>query len=147
MYSGSLLDEEDVPRTPVAPSSYNACSARSEVSSALAVSQPSVSLWKIIQAQQVQLNRIQQQIDKLIVSVGGSVPERLDLGHGLYSPQSYKGQRRAIASAPASLGMLCGPSESSYTPTLAEPESDEEGSLMSPEVANLVRKYSTQLRQ
>ena len=145
MYSGSLLDEDDVPRTPVAPRTYNASSASSQLSSSVANHRPSVSLWKIIQAQQTQLNRIQQQIDKLIVSVGGSVPERIDSCDWMYASQSYMKQRRAIASAPASLGMLCGVDEPiSYTPALDSDEDDE--NLMSPDVARLVRKYSTQLR-
>ncbi len=90
----------------------------------------------------MQLNRIQDQIDRLIVAVGGSPPLPTGSRGSLYDiPDSAPHKAFAIASAPAALAITCG----------REPEacfcSDDDDIPMSAEVAKLVRKYSTQLRE
>lgn len=98
------------------------------------------SLWKIIQSQQVQLNRIQDQIDRLIVSFGGEVPRSFIDRRRLEAPARYEsGKVFAIESAPAALALRF------ETETPCEEDSDDD-SLVSPEVAKLVQKYSTELR-
>jgi hypothetical protein len=96
-----------------------------------------VSLWKIIQAQQVQLNRIQDQIDRVIVACGGVLPgtyaDRMRLD---FPVRCEPGRVIAIESAPAALALRY----DSDTP--CEDYSSDDESLVSPEVAKLVQKYS-----
>ena len=94
--------------------------------------------------QQQQLNRIQDQIDRLIVAVGGCPPKRptcnwLDIG-----PSHGADNRRAISSAPASLAITSGHERDGFDSRLFDYDED---CVMSEEVAKLVRKYSTKLRE
>jgi hypothetical protein len=140
-----IISDEDCPRTPKAPSIYAIRSSQSDVTCTSLCSSKDVSLWKIIQAQQQQLNRIQDQIDRLILAVGGLPPKR-------ESPPSYDHpysgpSRMAISSAPASLAITAGPERNPYMRKFDDADDDDSDILMSEEVAKLVRKYSTKLRE
>lgn len=140
-----ILSEDDFPRTPKAPSVYAVRSAQSDLTSASGCSSKDVSLWRIIQAQQQQLNRIQDQIDRLIIAVGGLPPKR---EISTYDFANEKHDRMAISSAPASLAITAGPGRNITSVLLSDDEDDHDGGcLMSEEVAKLVRKYSTKLRE
>ena len=130
-----ILSDDDYPRTPRAPSVCAIRSTQSDTTSTSGASRKDISLWNIIQAQQQQLNRIQDQIDRLIVAVGGLPPKRAH-------------EPLAISSAPASLAITSGKEhESRDLFRGSEAEDDDSDCYMSEEVAKLVRKYSTKLRE
>lgn len=84
----------------------------------------------------MQLNRIQDQIDRVIVACGGVLPGTFaDRKRFDFAVRCEPGRVIAIESAPAALALRF----DSDTPW----EDDSEGeSLVSPEVAKLVQKYS-----
>ena len=90
----------------------------------------------------MQLNRIQDQIDRLIVAVGGSPPLVSGSRGSFYGiPDSAPHKASAIASAPAALAITCGREPGACF------DYEDDDITMSAEVAKLVRKYSTQLRE
>lgn len=141
-----ILAADDQPRTPKEPCIPSGRSALSDVSSNALVSPSNSSLWNIIQVQQQQLTRIQDQIDRLIIAVGGLPPKRAEPFH-FPDVDVSRYRQRAISSAPASLAITSGSEYVSRVPAVVREEPDDEDFVMSEEVAKLVRKYSTKLRE
>ena len=149
-----------------APASYYSSSASSElVNKSVALSQPPTSMWKIIQAQQQQLNQVQKQLDHIsqLLRVRPSTPVRVeDTGISPTFSSSYRQQRnptfvRSGASSPSSAWSSRGgsgtgvPLPSRIHAIVPSKELDDEGSdgeeLVSREVELLLRKYTVGSRE
>lgn len=114
----------------------------------MAVSQSTGSVWKIIHAQQQQLNKLQSQIDRIMLvledgsnrKVGASDPYLTPKFSPSYAKQRDELLRASSVSIKGSKTLAIGDSQRSVAPEASE--SEDEDFVVAREVERLVQKYS-----